>query len=355
MFTVYTSAPGVNEIGGPIRKPGGSPRRIVEMVARGARSRNWTLPTGALRRVPSNGEESLRALLDAAPLPLTLTRAADSVVLYGNRRSAALFEVPPDEIPGQCAAEFWVDRRDRAGFLEALRSSGHVDGHEARMKTSRGRVFWARISAQTLHFAGELCMLGGIVDVSDAHALEERLRALAITDPLTGAYNRRHFADLAEAELRRAARYGHPTSLVMLDIDHFKAVNDDLGHAAGDAVLRGVARIVADTVRGSDVVARIGGEEFALLFPETTLRAARATAERIRRAVRSQSFASEGLPADRAITLSLGLTQQRSGETLGEVMQRADEALYTAKAAGRDRVVVFAHGERSLSTRRAAT
>jgi diguanylate cyclase (GGDEF)-like protein/PAS domain S-box-containing protein len=305
--------------------------------------------------VPSNGEESLRALLDAAPLPLTLTRAADNVVLYGNRRSAALFEVSPSESPGQCAAEFWVDRGERAGFLEALRSSGHVDGHEARMKTSRGRVFWARISAQTLQFAGELCLLGGIVDVSEAHALEERLRALAITDPLTGAYNRRHFADLGEAELRRAARYGHPTSLAMLDIDHFKAVNDDLGHAAGDTVLCGVARIVADTVRGSDVVARIGGEEFALLFPETTLRAARATAERIRRAVRGQSFTSQGLPADRAITLSVGLAQQRSGETLGDVMQRADEALYTAKATGRDRVVVFAHGGKSLSTRGAAT
>jgi diguanylate cyclase (GGDEF)-like protein len=234
-------------------------------------------------------------------------------------------------------------------------SNGHVDGHEVRMKTNKGRVFWARISAQTVQFGGELCMLGGIVDVSDARALEERLRALAVTDPLTGAFNRRHFSELGDAELRRAARYGHPTSLAMLDVDHFKAVNDELGHAAGDAVLRQVARTLGEAVRSSDVVARVGGEEFALLFPETGLRAARATAERIRRAMCGQSFVSQGLPRDRRITLSVGLAQQRAGDTLADVMQRADEALYAAKSTGRDRVVVFAHDCRSAPGRRFAT
>jgi diguanylate cyclase (GGDEF)-like protein/PAS domain S-box-containing protein len=287
----------------------------------------------------SESEASLRVLLDAAPVPLTLTRAGDSVVIYGNRRTAALFEIPPEEIPGHRASEFWVERRERDEFLAMLLSSGHVEGHEARMQTSKGRVFWARIAAQTVQFGGELCMLGGIVDVTDQRALEERLRALAITDPLTGAYNRRHFFELGEAELRRAGRYGRPTSLAMLDIDHFKSVNDELGHGAGDAVLREVACVLRDEVRGSDVVARMGGEEFALLFPETRLRAARATAERIRRAVSARSLVRHGLPPDRRITVSVGLAERQAAETLGELMKRADAALYEAKSTGRDRVV----------------
>jgi diguanylate cyclase (GGDEF)-like protein/PAS domain S-box-containing protein len=290
-------------------------------------------------------------LLDAAPVPLTLTRAADSIVIYGNRRTAALFEVPPSEIPGQCAAEFWVDAAERQQFISVLLSNGHVDGHEARMKTRRGHVFWARVSAQTVRFAGELCMLGGIVDVSDARALEERLRTLAITDPLTGLYNRRHFTELGEAELKRAARYGRPATIAVFDVDHFKAVNDDLGHATGDAVLREVTRILAGAVRSSDVVARMGGEEFAILFPETGLRAARATAERVRRKVLGQSFVSQGLPPERRITLSVGLAQPRAGEALCEAMQRADEALYAAKSAGRNRVVVFSHRGRTAGRR----
>jgi diguanylate cyclase (GGDEF)-like protein len=164
-------------------------------------------------------------------------------------------------------------------------------------------------------------------------------------------YNRRHFSELGEAELKRAARYGRPTSIAVFDIDHFKAVNDDLGHATGDAVLREVTRILAGAVRSSDVVARMGGEEFAILFPETGLRAARATAERVRRKVLGQSFVSQGLPPERRITLSVGLAQPRGGEALCEVMQRADEALYAAKSAGRNRVVVFSHRGRTAGRR----
>jgi diguanylate cyclase (GGDEF)-like protein/PAS domain S-box-containing protein len=288
--------------------------------------------------LPWGGDDSLRVLLDAAPVPLTLTRAADSVVIYGNRRTAALFEVPPADIPGQRASEFWVDGGERDTFLSALMSNGHVDGHEVRMKTNKGRVFWARISAQTVQFGGELCMLGGIVDVSDARALEERLRALAVTDPLTGAFNRRHFSELGDAELRRAARYGHPTSLAMLDVDHFKAVNDEGGHPAGDAVLRTVADALVRRTKASDLVARLGGDEFAVVLPDCSARDAVRVAERVRSA-----FVVAASPA--SVTLSAGIATIPDHATVAEeLLAAADAALYAAKRAGRDRTEVATPG-----------
>ncbi len=114
-------------------------------------------------------------------------------MIYGNRRAAALFEIAPEDIPGQCAAEFWVDRGKREWFLTALLSNGRVDDLEVRLRSSNGRVFWARISAQVVRFRGELCLLGGMYDISERKRAQEALRALAATDGLTGAYNRGQF------------------------------------------------------------------------------------------------------------------------------------------------------------------
>jgi len=165
-----------------------------------------------------------------------------------------------------------------------------------------------------------------------------RLAELAARDPLTGIFNRRHFLDLAERELERARRAGHQTSVLLIDIDHFKRVNDTHGHEAGDEVLRGVCARLATALRDADTLARLGGEELGVLAPETDPAAAWAVAERLRQSVASGPYAAG--EARLLITVSVGAaTIKDPEEPLKSLLRRADKALYAAKAGGRNRVV----------------
>jgi len=169
--------------------------------------------------------------------------------------------------------------------------------------------------------------------------LFKEVERLSTTDPLTGLHNRRHFDACASAELERSVRYALHVSAVMLDIDHFKDVNDTHGHAAGDLVLAEVAKKCLSTLRAPDLDARYGGEEFCFLLPETESQAAAALAERLRAAIAGLRFTAGA--REFSVTASFGVAE-RDGEhdTLEALVRRSDEALYAAKRAGRDRVAV---------------
>ena len=162
-----------------------------------------------------------------------------------------------------------------------------------------------------------------------------KLEELATTDALTGAYNRRKFNELILAELERVRRYEHPLSLFILDIDHFKRINDTHGHEAGDEVLVVLADLIRAGIRATDSLARWGGEEFVVLSPEVTLEEAMRLAQRLRTAAGTYEYSFVG-----KVTASIGVAQHRTGETPDELFARADEALYRAKEGGRDRVEV---------------
>jgi diguanylate cyclase (GGDEF)-like protein len=188
--------------------------------------------------------------------------------------------------------------------------------------------------------------------IREWHQSEQRasdLTTLAALDPLTGLNNRRQFEALARTELVRSQRYMRPLSLLMIDIDHFKAVNDTFGHEMGDVVLRTVATAIASAKRISDVAGRIGGEEFAILVPETTKEAARALAERLCEVVRACSpyIAGEQL----RLTVSIGVAGATAGTpSIETLLRQADQALYEAKRSGRNRVVVSSVPVESLAT-----
>ena len=170
--------------------------------------------------------------------------------------------------------------------------------------------------------------------------MQEKLQRQAITDELTGIYNRRHFMYRAEEEVQRMRRYGGAGSLLMLDLDSFKRVNDVFGHPVGDTVLQSVTEICQQMLRCNDVFGRIGGEEFAILLMETDVEQAKLVAERVRKSIEEAVFFAK---ADQAITLSvsIGVTQYNSlDDTLLQLLSRADNALYAAKNGGRNRVVV---------------
>ncbi len=174
--------------------------------------------------------------------------------------------------------------------------------------------------------------------LSDLAAKNEILEKLALTDALTGLANRRAFQEALEAEVARVDRHGRPASLLFLDLDHFKAVNDTHGHAVGDEVLEGFAQVLKQGCRKGDLGARIGGEEFAVLLPATARVPASLMAERVRRVVEARPL---GRTVRVPVTVSIGLAttedlpQPPSAE---ELLRRADAALYRAKAEGRNRV-----------------
>ncbi|HEX7603004.1 MAG TPA: diguanylate cyclase [Polyangiaceae bacterium] len=169
--------------------------------------------------------------------------------------------------------------------------------------------------------------------------LMEEARNLARTDALTGLMNRRAFTEASERELARAERYALPLSVCILDVDNFKRVNDTHGHASGDAVLVGLARILKTMARRSDLTGRWGGEEFVLLFPQTGDAGARIAGDRVRRAVAEAKFPSPA--GDLTVTVSIGIAGARPPFTLEAAVANADKALYTAKSRGRNRVEIF--------------
>ncbi len=162
------------------------------------------------------------------------------------------------------------------------------------------------------------------------------LETLSITDQLTGLNNRRYFDERFEVELGIAHRYKKHLSLVLIDIDHFKSINDSCGHLVGDQILKEFSRLLRANIRATDLLARWGGEEFILLLPETTAENARVLAEKICAAVSEHSF----LGMDQ-VTASFGVTEMNhTKDSTVEAIRRADDALYQAKEEGRNRVIL---------------
>jgi diguanylate cyclase (GGDEF)-like protein/PAS domain S-box-containing protein len=282
-------------------------------------------------------EENFRTLLATAPVPMLLIGLDDDRVRFCNERAADLFETPVDEIVGRYAPELHHDEDARRQFHETLEREHRIDAAGVEICTRRGRRFYSLLNASTLISSGETLVMLTLTDVTEQKRVEEQLRALATTDALTGALTRRHFFDLAELEWARAARRPQPLCVALIDVDHFKRVNDTYGHGIGDEGLRLVAEAARGELRRHDLLGRYGGDELALLFPETALEGARQVTDRIRKAVARLQLTHEG--ACVRMTISAGLVERRTDETLTVACQRADKALYEAKNAGRDCVV----------------
>jgi len=168
-----------------------------------------------------------------------------------------------------------------------------------------------------------------------------RLEALATTDALTGLYNRRYLDTVLFSELRRTLRYKAPLSIILIDLDRFKLVNDSFGHAVGDAVLRNVAESITKQARATDVTARYGGEEIVMVLPNTDARGAGELAERLRQSIAELTHEHAGVSVK--VTASFGIATYTAAGSLNpdDLLRQADEALYQAKHAGRNRVAVY--------------
>jgi diguanylate cyclase (GGDEF)-like protein len=185
-------------------------------------------------------------------------------------------------------------------------------------------------------------------EIEQRKLLEEELRKLATTDYLTGLFIRRQLFELGEKEISRAKRNNTPLSLMILDIDHFKSINDTYGHAIGDEVLKNFSIIFRDSLRNIDTVCRFGGEEFVAILPDTDIQLAMEVAQRLRQNIETSIMPIEG--AELRYTISIGLTGLRETDIeINQLINRADEALYNAKKSGRNRVVVAENIRKLLS------
>ncbi|RXZ43726.1 sensor domain-containing diguanylate cyclase [Crenobacter cavernae] len=188
-------------------------------------------------------------------------------------------------------------------------------------------------SPDEMRFVYRASRIAAIALERDRH--EKRLYHEATRDVLTNAYNRRHFLELAVREHKRSRRYDSPLSLLLVDMDHFKAINDEFGHPAGDEVLRAFTRLARQALRGSDVLGRLGGEEFAVLLPNTPLDEAHQVAERLRDAAEADAVDWQGAPI--RYTLSVGVSTLFGADSIDDMLARADRWLYTVKRDGRNR------------------
>ena len=289
------------------------------------------------RRAGHDVEQKLRSVLEILPYPVYIARRSDGQLLFVNRKSCLLFQRSANQFLHTKAVDLYVDPQDRENLLNLFKTVSDLRDIEVRMKTSQGRVFIAELAAILLDYNGAPAFLVALNDISQRKELEAELFHQASTDALTGISNRRHFQNLAEQEARRARRFSRDLTVMMIDIDLFKPINDTFGHAAGDVVIQGIVKRALESLRQSDSLGRVGGEEFAVVLPETSLAAAFDVAERLRAHIQEKPIIAGHVAV--TCTVSIGVAQlspQDSG--IEDLLHRADTALYAAKKGGRNRV-----------------
>lgn len=233
------------------------------------------------------------------------------------------------------------DSDEKERVFSALAAHGKITHLQLRLMRWDGGTLWVELSAQVRPpdaRCPDTKVEGVMVDITERKRMLEELRYLATTDGLTGLYNRRYFLELCERELSRAARYRLDIGLLLLDADHFKGVNDTHGHDVGDEVLRIITRLCRANLREVDITGRMGGEEFAVLLPQTGLHAAQDTAERLRKAIAQTALP---LPDGQMLrfTVSIGVCSLAARDlSVKQLFKVADQALYAAKRGGRNRV-----------------
>ncbi|MUM77264.1 PAS domain S-box protein [Pseudodesulfovibrio sp. F-1] len=289
-------------------------------------------------------ERKLRALAESAYDAIVMIDG-NARVSFWNPAAERLFGFAEDEAMGRAITDLITPPELREKTLMTLRQLAGGDGppslgtlQETEAVRKDGTRLPVERSVSSFRLGGAWYAVATIRDITERKTTEARLRELATTDSLTGLYNRRRFMELAEREFVRSRRYQGALTMLMMDIDHFKRVNDTHGHDVGDEVLRELAHISRVTLREPDVLGRLGGEEFGVLLPETDAAAALEVAERLRRAIEDASMVTAA--GEMRITVSIGAAaSDADADSVATLLKRADVALYAAKEAGRNRVV----------------
>jgi diguanylate cyclase (GGDEF)-like protein/PAS domain S-box-containing protein len=283
----------------------------------------------------AESRHALQRMLMCVPVPLLIVSKADGKLIHANDAAVEFLGGHPEDIGMRFLSDLRADVSQPVRSLDATENA--PQRFEGVIRVADGSARDVLVAARVLKIDGVESVLVAGIDITDRKLLERRLAHLATTDSLTGIANRAGFFDAAHRELAASARCEKPHALLMIDMDHFKLINDTFGHETGDVVLRSFARLCRRQFRARDIVGRLGGEEFAILIPHAGLEAALARAEKLRAGAEKLRF--RGRAAELRVTASIGVTCLLSGETtIDAALSRADKALYGAKRNGRNRV-----------------
>lgn len=285
-------------------------------------------------------EEKYRILVEHAPFPILISGFISEQLLYINPKAVQKLDITQEYAIGKPARDYYVNPEDRDIFLTFLKKQGYVENYEVLMKSAAGVQFWASLAATLILFEKEQAIFTALLDITEQKTLEKKLETMAMTDELTGLFNRRNFTQKGLEECQRARRYNLPLSMMMLDVDKFKSINDTYGHQAGDYVLKNFASLIINNIRDVDIAGRLGGEEFGLILPNTDADYALTLAERLRKAIEEYRFEINGKPV--SITASIGVASFiQDSVCFDQMLNNADSAMYWAKNNGRNRVALY--------------
>jgi len=296
----------------------------------------------------------LEMLLDNVPVPMVITRPDQSIVIYANLAAADYSGFSIARMVGSSSMSYFHHLEDFQALEQKLQKEGSLSSHEVALRHRDGHTLWALLSAVPSRYNDIPVMMFALQDISLAKQRELDLEQLVSTDTLTHLASRRHFMQRCNEVVHTAERSGHQLALFILDLDHFKKINDTYGHPAGDLVLRRVAEAFRASLRPGDLCGRLGGEEFGVILINTDNAAAHNGAERLRHVINelhiqleNGSTVNPSVSIGGVLLLPSGMAQT-SSPNLDEAIAAADQALYRAKNAGRNRVVfappiVFKH------------
>jgi diguanylate cyclase (GGDEF)-like protein/PAS domain S-box-containing protein len=279
-----------------------------------------------------------KKLINTIPIPLFVKNTDGEFIdcnsefekFFGLKRNE-LIGLKPDKIP------FELDMLDKMIIADVFLGKISVPS-ETEIKNHKGEfrniVLYKSVFRNTKDEV--IGIIAVLLDVTERKKLESKLKKLSFKDELTGVFNRRYFNELIKKQLYTCIRYRSNFSLIMFDIDHFKDINDTFGHPTGDVILKELANLIVSIIRDSDVLCRVGGEEFIVIADYTNLKEAEELAEKIRKKVEGTNF-----PYVRKVTVSLGVTEAKTDDSVETLLERVDKALYNAKEKGRNRVEIL--------------
>ena len=283
----------------------------------------------------------LQEIVKSSPFPIIISKLSDDKIIMANNNAVKLFGILPQEAERYRLRDFFVDVENRRLLTERLEREREVQDFEILVKTSSGDTpFWLLASANIIDYNNDVALYSAFQDITSRKNREMLLKNQAIRDPLTSLYNRRYFEEEVFNRILYAKTAREDYSVLMIDADHFKRVNDTYGHKVGDKVLIELAATAEKALRENDIVARYGGEEFVIYLDKANADKAKIVAERLRESMAAiVVYSDEG--EEVRFTVSIGLSSSEVSDNVETLIKTADEALYRAKQTGRNRVEIF--------------
>ena len=285
--------------------------------------------------------QKIEEIIRMSPFPILISRVGDDRIILANNNAVKLFGINPWELERYHLRDFFADSDNRRLLNERLESEREVQDFEVLVKTPLSDTpFWLLASVNIIDYNYDIALYSAFQDITSRKNREALLKNQAIRDPLTSLYNRRYFEEEVTKQILEAKSKQQPYTVLMLDADHFKNVNDTYGHKVGDKVLIELAATAERALRDNDIVARYGGEEFVVFLPGIHADQGRVVADRLRQSIAGQVVYSDAKQPVH-FTVSVGVSSSDVSDNVDTLIKTADEALYRAKQNGRNRVEVF--------------